>query len=593
MILLWDFFASILVVFPLLTGGIWIKRPGLFIELSELSVPVIIVTLLAVLLRYGFKADLKQSYILRATERCWNRWREALETRPARTLLMGWIFFTFLLALSAIRRHYSFESSSWDLGIYHNAIWNFVHGNGYISAPKEGMNEFIDHQSFSFLLLAPLVKLFPKPEALLIIQACWLSAAGVLAYYLSLQYLPRKHWAVAAFPLLVWVYNPLRHVNSFDFHPETMMLSLFLGGIIGVQSPKWRYRALGCFSLLIALFSRESAGPIAMGIGFAWLLGSSPKRSRTFSQVIAVALILVGPVIFYFDLNFVPKLAGGPYPYHDLYKQFGEGIPSILLAPIQKPRLFLATIFAKSRFGFFFWMLAPLGFIPLLNPRTFIATLPPFVILFLTNGDLRVNLLHHYSIEETIGIFWAFPRGVIYFEHYFANRRKNLGSARGGDSLSFLSETPKIWLLFFAFAAMGRSELFRPRYFTPTAHHLWLKNAFLPAVDPEVTLSVTDNLVPHLTDRYWARNPMSQVISSYSIQYPTARQNPLAGQLVQCVIEDTALTNYPMNEQMTEEFHRKLPVLGYLPVYTCGSIHVWSQAQNPTNCLTRTVPCVE
>ena len=128
MIAFWDFLTAVLVVFPLLTGGIWIKRPGLFIELSDMSVPVIVVTALAVLIRFYLKKPLEKSFFFRLGAALWERWCAALEKSPARTLFAGWIFFAFLLGLSALRRHHAFESSSWDLGIYHNAIWNFVHG---------------------------------------------------------------------------------------------------------------------------------------------------------------------------------------------------------------------------------------------------------------------------------------------------------------------------------------------------------------------------------------------------------------------------------------------------------------------------------
>ena len=276
----------------------------------------------------------------------------------------------------------------------------------------------------------------------------------------------------------------------------------------------------------------------------------------------------------------MPKLAGGPYPYHDLYNQFGSGISSIVLAPLQNPKVFFGTLFTKSRFVFFFWMLAPLGFIPLLNPKTFIAAVPPFAVLFLTNSDFRVSLSFHYSIEETIGLFWAFPRGVIFLEHYLATRRAPELAA-------------PLWILFFGLAAMGRSELFRPRFFAPNAHHEWLSAEFLPALNPEATVSATDSLVSHLTDRYWARNPLNQVISSYSLQYPTARQNPLAGQLVQCVIEDTSLRNYGMDAEGAREFYPKLKAQAYSEVYHCGSVRVWSQASNKAPCLLRPAPCVE
>ena len=53
MLFFWDLLTAVLVIFPFLTGGIWYSRPGLFIELSDLSVPTLIVAMLALIFKFG------------------------------------------------------------------------------------------------------------------------------------------------------------------------------------------------------------------------------------------------------------------------------------------------------------------------------------------------------------------------------------------------------------------------------------------------------------------------------------------------------------------------------------------------------------
>ncbi|MGK5081798.1 hypothetical protein WDW37_00710 [Bdellovibrionota bacterium FG-1] len=48
----WDVLFFVLVAFPLLTGGLWISRPHLFLELSDLGVPVVIVAGIGLWLRF-------------------------------------------------------------------------------------------------------------------------------------------------------------------------------------------------------------------------------------------------------------------------------------------------------------------------------------------------------------------------------------------------------------------------------------------------------------------------------------------------------------------------------------------------------------
>ena len=145
----------------------------------------------------------------------------------------------------SLLRHWALDSHGYDLGIFTNVMWNLVHGNGYLSSVKNGINLFADHQSPTYWLLAPLFWLVPRPETLLFVQALGLAAGGPALYYLARRRFGAGHWAPAALPWLYWAYLPTRNANAFDFHPEVFMLPLFLWAFVGFASERRWAKARG------------------------------------------------------------------------------------------------------------------------------------------------------------------------------------------------------------------------------------------------------------------------------------------------------------------------------------------------------------
>ena len=271
-----DILIATLVLYPWLTQGVPVEIAGYSFDLADLGVPLLIVALithavqrgpalgmaaaapaalfllivLSLHLTHGTGAALatalfalaarhwsgepwEKSFFLRLGSKLARRWLLALERSPGLALwsvaaIVGAQFFSVSLL-----RHWAFETHGHDLGIYTNAIWNLTHGNGYVSAVKNGQNLFLDHQAPLYWALAPLFWLVPRPETLLCLQAFGLAAGGPALFYLGRRHFGRGHWASAALPWLYWSYLPLRNANAFDFHPEFMMWPLFLWAFAG------------------------------------------------------------------------------------------------------------------------------------------------------------------------------------------------------------------------------------------------------------------------------------------------------------------------------------------------------------------------
>lgn len=559
---LWDFCFCVLIAFPLLTGGIWVRRPGLFIEHSNIGIPVLVMALFALAISRKGSANLKNSYFYQTLGKSWTAWTDALQKKPALTLVAGTFVWSLLEGLASLRRHWAFHSNAYDLGIFTNALWNWTHGFGYISSVKGGMNLFADHQSPILFLFAPIYALFPHAETLLALQALGLASGAIALYWLGTQYLKRDSWQLGALPLLYWAFLPLRKANLFDFHPEVLMLPFFLFAIAGLQSKPWRLRIFGSLSLLLALASKESAGPVAAALGLAWLLGASPEAARSFTRKAGLLVLIAGIGTFLFDLKIVPTLLGAQYSYSGLYKQFGPHLTDLALAPVLQPKLFFSHIFAADRIRFVMGSLLPFLFLPILSPRSLLVALPGYLMLFLSEGNHRINLDYHYIIEPAVGLFFALPAGLAAADKLSNTHRQ-------------LAKWLPLTLLVVAAGSFGRSPLFWIRDYAQTEHTKWLHTEFLPSLDPETTLAATNALVPHFADRHWAH------------LLPEIR---VTGELtVNCIIDDSSLNNWNFGTAERNALFSSLP--DYVQIYSCESVRVFQQLKADRSCFVRVPHC--
>jgi uncharacterized membrane protein len=496
----------------------------------------LLITLLAVALQRWSPESWETSFSVRHGARLAEAWRRAVERSPALVLWVTAALVGTGLSYVSCLRHWAVETHGYDLGIFTNALWNLAHGNGYLSSIKGGINLFEDHQSPTFWALAPLFWLLPRPETLLFAQGLGLAAGGPALYYLTRRRFGEQHWAPAVLPWVYWAYLPMRNANAFEFHPEVFMLPLFLWAFVGFGSPRPWGKALGVLALAGALGAKESAPVVATGIGIAWAL-SGPRRWP------GIALAAAGVAVFLFDVKVVPRIFGADYPYMGLYQRFGGGLTDLVLAPFLQPAFFFSEVLDAPRLNFLYWTLAPLGFLPLFSWRAALAALPPYLMLFLSEGDRRLQLIFHYGIEPASALFWALPLGLAAF------------ARRVGWSFAGL------WMLIWVLAAHGPTELARARSFERFPHAAWLAGEALPCVNRELPIVASDSLVPHLSTRPWV-GYLDQI-------HQRPPQDP-----VRCVVTDLTVENWPLGRYGMQEQLRALRAAGYREAYSCHDFKV-------------------
>lgn len=496
----------------------------------------ILVALVAVALQRWSGEAWEKSFCVRHSIRLGEAWRRAVDRSSATALWGAAAVVGIALSFVSFLRHWAMESHGYDLGIFTNAIWNLAHGNGYISSIKGGINLFADHQSPTFWALTPLFWLLPRPETLLCAQGLGLAAGGPALYYLARRQFGEGHWAPAALPWVYWAYLPLRSANAFEFHPEVFMLPLFLWAFVGFGSERRWGKALGLLALAGALGAKESAPVVAAGLGIAWAL-SGPRRWP------GLALAVTGVAVFLFDVKVVPRMFGVDYPYMGLYQRFGGGLTDLLLAPFTQPAFFFSELINAERLNFLYWTLAPLGFIPLFSWRAAVAALPPYLMLFLSEGDRRLQLVFHYGIEPASALFWALPLGLAAF------------AGRVGWKFAGL------WMLIWVLAAHGPTELARARSFDRYPHARWLVEEAIPCLNPEAPTVASNSLIPHLSARPWI-GYLDQI-------YQRPPEDP-----VRCVVTDLALDNWPLWRYGIQQQLSTLRAAGYREAWRCHDFRV-------------------
>jgi len=525
---------------------------------DAIAVPItnFIIFVVGLLIHQFTSQGLKTSLVYQVLNGLWKGWKNQLARNPWLPLTTAWLANGALWAISSLKRHYNLRSS-YDLGIFTQTLWNLTHGYGYHTSLKHGANLFSDHVSPLLCIFAPLYRISPYPETLLILQAFGLTAGGVAVFYLVRSYGQengRIGWEAALAPWVYWLYFPVRNANCFDFHPEVFMLPLFLWGAVGVYSKQKLHKSLAVFALFLSMGAKESAPLVAVGIGLAWVVGAAPLHARHFTRRLGVVLCGLGMFGFWFDVQVVPTFFNKYYAYNRLYSGFGENLSDWVVNILRNREVLAPYLWNPARKEFFVATLAPLGFLPLLNISALPAILPGYLMVFLTKGDWFVTIRYHYAIEAAVGLFFSLGGAFVALRFL---------SKRFGKLWAGFESVPKLWLVFFCLSYVGHTEFDRIREIKSSPHAHWIRHEVIPCINPTVAIAAPEGLMPQLTSRYW------------SVRLPDVALS--GGRFVDCAIFDAQVKQLSINTSQAEEIKHKLERQGYSVQYSCGSFSVYGK----------------
>lgn len=313
--------------------------------------------------------------------------------RPPQAKALFWIMSVsaVILFISSSARHALFQSNTWDLGIFDQAVYLISQGQTPISSFL-GFHILGDHAAVILYPLALLYKLYPAVHWLLLVQAIALASGSLLTWHLARQAkLPSGQAMAVVFVYLLYplVFNS----NLFDFHPDVIAVPALLAAVLAARSCKtvWFCVAVGLALSCKAVLALTVA---CMGI---WLLVFEQRRLY---GIIALSAGLAWFIVA--TQGIIPGM-GGPAAaigrHLSRYSSLGGSFPEIASNLVLKPWLLLGHVFTLANLEYLVLLLAPVIWgLSIWTLTPLVPVIPQFAMNLLAQVHAQKDLVHQYSL---------------------------------------------------------------------------------------------------------------------------------------------------------------------------------------------------
>jgi uncharacterized membrane protein len=307
------------------------------------------------------------------------RWR----LRPSATgvvigglvVLVAGLYSTF-----ALFRYYQYNSATYDLVIFDQAVRSYAHFQPGISIVKGLHNGFGPHFSvlgdhFSPIIatLAPLYWIYNGPQDLLIAQSVLFALAIPWVWLFTRRALGGGTRGTVAAYLVSFAYAlswPIASAVGFDFHEVAFAPLLTAIGLERLQAGKVRG---GLIALGLLLLVKEDMGLLVGGIG-AFLFVSRQYLTR--QRLLAVGLMAAGLAAFALATYVIIPAMGGRSDYYWAYNAMGHNVPQVIHYMLHHPMGALRLLVTpRVKLNTMLWLIGAFCFLPLLSPMT-LAVIP-------------------------------------------------------------------------------------------------------------------------------------------------------------------------------------------------------------------------
>jgi uncharacterized membrane protein len=350
------------------------------------------------------------------------RWLEQpviqLRTAWALTILLM-VAYIVVLSILSLYRYWTFQAEAFDLGNMDQVIWNTLHGR-FFEFTNRGWDYYgpptrlAIHVEPILLPLSLLYLIHSSPETLLIFQSLALGLGAIPVMKLARHWLPR--WPLAGVPLvLTYCLSPaLLGENLFDFHPVVLATPLLLVAVLAMVKRRYGWFVLAAG---LAALCKEDIGitVAALGIYIAFWQGESRDaqpnmresgfRKRLFSNGhrwfgLLVAATSAGWSALCF-LVIIPHFLDSSQVgnnYWERYAGLGNTPGQAILHLITQPWLIFATILTLDKLRYIWGLLLTGGLLGILfAPFALIPGLPELGINVLSDKPAQYSGVYHYN----------------------------------------------------------------------------------------------------------------------------------------------------------------------------------------------------
>lgn len=388
-----------------------------------------------------------------------------------------------------MRRHLSFNSSGFDLGIYDQVIYNTLHGRWFFyTTTGVPTLHFSNHASLNILLIAPFYLIHSGPETLLFLQPLAIGLGGLPLFWLAREKLAS---ATAALSLLAayLLFPTLQIVNLWDFHPPVLSVGFFMFAFYFIEKkrPGW----FMVFALL-AMLGKEQ-----LPLQVAFLGGYAIIRRRYWA--VGGATIALALAWFFFVMNWlIPRYSvSDQHLFLGYYADLGDSPGAIVLTALTRPDLVLHNLWQPAKFKYLFDVLTPFAYLPLLGLPVLLVGAPSFAINMLSGNSAMFDASGgQYGADVAPWLAWAALFGFYYVQRGLSWRWPRIRRQTTAVLSVGLLAVALVWQLFRGYSPLALD----PPQWQITTHDR-LAQRFITQIPPDASVAAQGKLYPHLSTR--------------------------------------------------------------------------------------------
>ncbi len=381
--------------------------------------------------------------------------------RRAFVLLFAWVATGWVIQSWAYYWSGGYQKN--DLGVFAHLLANLALRGSYSSVFVRG-HGFADHVTPTLLLFTPLFAVAPSFMWLVAAKLIAFLACPWLLYLLGREWLGRQSSWLWLMPSLWLVHTVLAYgYLSFQFQPNLLAPPLALLAFLFATKQRWLITGL---VLLVAAGLKEDQPLIGICLGI-WLVlfRAQPRQGVAF----IVFSTLMGVAAFWVVM---PAFAhGGPLLQHSRLNPF-------VLWP---NKLFLVGA-----------LLATVGALPLIHPRTLAFAMPAFAAHFASSFPLIFTFRYHHQVVPVLMLMIASLESL---------RQLQSGTCWWASASPRVRNFGAAAIISMAISLNGMLPLYSARLFWPTSESravIGEISSALPQLPHDRPLFTSEQLVPYL-----------------------------------------------------------------------------------------------
>ena len=292
-------------------------------------------------------------------------------------------------ALSVLR-HRAFSTGRFDMGNMVQAVWSTAHGHplGVTGLRGDQLSRLGAHFDPILAAFAPLWRIWPSPDVLLVTQAIAVAVGALPVFWLARKHLGSERVALG-FALAYLLYPPTQWLTLNEFHPVALACPLLLFAIWFLDEGRLLPFAL---CAVAAATTKEEIALVVAGLGIWYALAHHRHATGAAIAVggVAVSLLAIEVVIPHFN-------RAGTSGFFTRYSEVGSTPGGIVHTALTDPAKIVTTAFTGRGLGYLARLVLPLGGLVVLAPLMLLAALPELAVNLLSAANTQTSIRFHYT----------------------------------------------------------------------------------------------------------------------------------------------------------------------------------------------------